>query len=72
MTREEAIDLWQDANDNRCCSCHISPPCDFCVSGFSISLDEYLALWEEDGEFDPPESPADDVNDAYERAMKGI
>jgi hypothetical protein len=41
-TKEEAIELWQDAHENSCCSCHISPPCGFCVNGFSLSLEEYL------------------------------
>ena len=45
QTREEAIKAWQDANYNRCCSCHVNPPCSFCAEGFSLQLDEYLELY---------------------------
>ena len=41
-TRDEAIAAWQDAQFEGGCSCHISPPCNFCVSGFSLTLEEYL------------------------------
>ena len=72
MTREEAIDLWQDANFERGCSCHISTPCSFCVDGYSLPMDEYLELLELDGEFEPEVDEVDEVVDAYERAMRGI
>ena len=42
VTKDEAIEMWTDATENDCCSCHSHPPCSFCVDGFSQSLEEYL------------------------------
>ena len=67
MTKDEAAELWLEAQYEGCCSCHIAPPCPFCVEGFSLDLEEYLELyvdWEEDEQYNAVE--------AYERAMRGI
>lgn len=42
---EEARYAWRCANSDRCCSCHISPPCSFCEEGFSLSEEEYVELY---------------------------
>lgn len=39
---EEAIDRWLIAQRTGGCSCIHHPPCNFCVDGFSLCLDEYL------------------------------
>jgi len=61
MNEEEAREEWTVAQISRCCSCHISAPCSFCVDGFSLDLDEYLELYAEQKETD--------AIDAYDRAM---
>ena len=71
MTKEEATILWMDANSESCCSCHLNPPCSFCVDGYSLDLNEYLSLLEECGDIDEVEQVSDHITD-YERAMKGI
>lgn len=65
-TQEEAEELWIEANFDRCCSCHINPPCSFCVDGFSLTLEEYL----EQFEFEPEEA-ANPYED-FDRAMKSL
>lgn len=40
----EKIDDWKVANMTHCCSCHMNPPCSFCVDGFSLSLTEYIEI----------------------------
>lgn len=64
MTKEEAIDLWDDAQDWGC-TCHISPPCAYCVDGFSLDLDEYLVQYY----YEEEEEVVDNKDDAYDRAM---
>jgi len=64
MSREEAEELWNDAQWERCCSCHINPPCSYCVDGFSLELEEYLELYAA-----PESEPVSETDDAYERAM---
>ncbi len=69
ITQNELIELWYDMNDTHCCSCHIHPPCDHCVSGFSLPLEEFLSgHGYEANNIEPLES----VVDNYNRAMKLI
>ena len=63
--REMLIDQHIDAQDY-CCSCHVSPPCNFCVDGYSLPLDEYIELNLDEWRKYFQESDAD----RYDRAMK--
>lgn len=66
LSVEELTECWLDANDNGGCSCHNHPPCEYCVDGYSLELEEFLSVYGYDPE--PPETPAD----AYDRAMKSV
>ncbi len=66
-TREEAIDLWNDYHFNGGCSCHCgNPPCDWCVRGYGLDLEEYLANLG----FDSEDDETEDLISAHDRAMK--
>ena len=80
MTKDEFIDEksaeWFDAQDQGCGCPGGNPPCSWCVSGYSLSLAEYLQ-YEVEAEFGPqdqqwfektPSSPHED----YDIAMKEI
>jgi hypothetical protein len=67
LSREDAIDLWEDGQ-SRGCYCHLGhPPCSYCLDGFNLELEEYLDLCHGYG----PEEE-DNPADAYDRAMKGV
>lgn len=71
---EATLDLeteWVLANNNSCCSCHKNPPCDFCVDGYSLECDEFVALGLE-ALFGTTQSNTDQTHNDYDRAMKGI
>lgn len=75
MSRDKYKELleeqWLDAQD-LCCSCHLNPPCDFCVQGYSLSCEEYVALALEDFDnYFEMEKKNDQIHqsDDYERAM---
>jgi hypothetical protein len=66
---------WFD-NQDGCCSCHVNPPCGWCVDGYSLPLAEYLQLAVED-EFGPQDSMwyiEDEPNphEDFDRAMKDL
>lgn len=67
MTREEASLEWQNAQWESGCSCHLNPPCGFCVSGFSLDEEEYLDLY---GPWD--DELVDPAHEAFDRAMEGL
>ncbi len=69
LTRDEATELWITANDNSCCSCHQHPPCDFCVDGFGLWLEEFLSVVYG---YDDADVPMETAASAYDRAMKII
>lgn len=68
MTKEEAEERWIQANADWCCSCHICPPCSFCIEGFSLSLEEYLDLHFYGEDY----TREQDYESDYDRAMRGI
>ena len=68
MTREDYEAEWEEANSDRCCSCHIHPPCSFCVDGFSLPKDEYVEIMMEQQGGEPVSTPEED----YDRAMRGL
>jgi len=73
LTRQEFLDVLNDMYDCSLldsCSCHLSPPCQHCTNGYSLSRDEYLATWTGDIWDDVEET--DTVIGDYERAMKVI
>ena len=68
-TVDELTDKWMDATAHYCCSCHNHPPCDFCVDGYSLSLEEFLSVHGHD----PAEAePVESATEAYDRTMKSI
>lgn len=72
MRRDEAIEQWQDAQWERSCSCHIAPPCSFCVDGYSLELDEFLKLYWEPEHGGQEVEVIEDFESDYDRAMRGI
>ena len=61
LTEEDYEDMWMIAHTVSACSCHITPPCDFCVGGYSLTLEDYVE-WQ-------MELHRDDPAEAYDRAM---
>jgi len=67
ITRDEAVDLWIENQDHGC-SCHLNPPCSFCVDGYGLPLEEFLDAHG----FNTDDYKEDATIDAYDRAMKGL
>jgi len=66
---------WTMANINGGCNCLNAPPCNFCVSGYSLDMEEFVALELQDrvsGDVAAAVGQANTAAEDYDRAMKGI
>ena len=67
---EEKEEEYHLANLKYGCGCPgDNPPCDFCVQGYSVPLEEYLGYAEEEWLADHPETTKDPYHD-YDKAMQ--
>lgn len=74
VLKDQFEEEWLDAQDH-CCSCHVAPPCSFCVNGYSLSMEEFVELKMEEvlgPDIDAEYERVDTAADNYDRAMKGL
>ena len=41
---DDAKDFYFSGKDSGCCSCSVNHPCNYCMAGLSLPLDEFLDL----------------------------
>lgn len=63
-----------NAQDTGGCSCHLNPPCNFCVSGYSLPIDEFVELELAARKYTIEKEPSkqSEVVADYDRAMDGL